>query len=102
MPFSETRGLGGYPGRHEVPLPHRHDQRANASKTGNEYPAGKSVTVYYKPGNPEVALLERTKGPYVTLVAVIFFVSVGLFILIFAVLEYQSLVYHQRQLSRCP
>ncbi len=66
-----------------------------AAQVVKQYSVGKSVTVYYKPENPEVALLELIEGPYISLVAVIFFIAVGLFILIYGILEYQSLIYHQ-------
>ena len=73
----------------------KHKDYFYAAQLVNQYSVGKSVTVYYKPDNPEVALLEISEVPYISLVAVIFFVAVGLFILIYGILEYQSLVYHQ-------
>jgi hypothetical protein len=72
-----------------------HDDYFYAAQVVRQYHVGKSVTVYYKPGNPEVALLELTEGPYISLVAVIFFLVIGLFILIYGILEYQSLTYDQ-------
>lgn len=76
--------------------PVRHDYYY-ASQVVKQYPVGKSVLVYYKPEHPERALLELSDGPLVTLFAVIFFLIAGLFILIYGIMEYHRVAYHQSE-----
>jgi hypothetical protein len=69
----------------------RHSDYFTAAQIVNHYPKGKRVTVYYKPGNPAVTLLEPAKRPYLGMVAVIFCVAAGLFLFIFGIVKYQGL-----------
>jgi hypothetical protein len=69
----------------------RHNDYFTAAQIVNHYPEGQRVTVYYQPDNPAVTLLEPAKRTYVVMVAVIFCVAAGLFILIFGIVKYQGL-----------
>lgn len=64
-----------------------------ATQLVSKYPVDKLVTVYYQPDDPSIAVLELSEEPYVSVVAVLFFVGIGLLILIFGIVKYQRLQY---------
>jgi hypothetical protein len=53
--------------------------RSRAEKKIAKYPVGSSLTVYYQPDNPDIAVLERSLSNLLLVMGIIFFLA-GIFI----------------------